>query len=327
MDKIKRNGISVAMATYNGEKYLKQQLDSIYSQDLLPDEVVVSDDGSSDSTLEILEEYHKKYGLTYSINEGQHGVNHNFYRAISLCNKEIIAICDQDDIWLPNKISTTYRKLCEFATDKPTCISSQCYHINSEGKLISETKNQRDTYGYDATLLSYGKNQNRGQGCSLMFNKQLKNIIIKKTTEYPEIKDEILYDGFISFTAALTGNKYNIGKRLMLYRHHSTNVIAKEGQKKEGIITRLSKNDFFCFIPQSRFSRIKKMLTWFSERETDPQAFLLCQKIIYASETSHFNALFSIMKIKELTLMRRFKIFSGTIAMDILKYFLSIYRK
>ena len=108
-----KDKISIAMTTFNGERYLREQLDSLYFQTLLPDEIVVVDDCSVDNTKEILEEYHKKKGLIYYINESNVGVNKNFEKAISLCSGDYIALCDQDDVWFKNKIEQTRRMMQE----------------------------------------------------------------------------------------------------------------------------------------------------------------------------------------------------------------------
>ncbi len=314
--------ISVAIATYNGGHYLKEQLNSIYHQDLIPDEVVVSDDGSTDNTLEILEEFHQIYGLTYSQNPGEHGVNNNFYRAISLCSKDIIAISDQDDIWLPNKLSTSLVKLLELDNSKPACVSSLCNHIDKDGNITKESKADKDTFGYAATLLTYGKHQVRSQGCSLMFNRELANLVLNKITKYPEIKTTMFYDGFISFTAAITGSKYNLGKRLMLYRHHSTNVLAVEGIKSPGIFERIRNNVYYKFIPNIRLKKMPMLLNWFTENEFEENALLLCKKISKISKGPIYWGLLDIMTIKELSIIRKLEIFFGTLAMGIIKLFI-----
>ena len=92
--------ISIAIATYNGEKYLEEQLDSIYAQTYKNIEVIVTDDCSSDKTVEILKKYYKSHGLKYVINETNLGFVKNFEKAISLCRGDYIALSDQDDIWL-----------------------------------------------------------------------------------------------------------------------------------------------------------------------------------------------------------------------------------
>ena len=97
--------VSVVMCTYNGEKYLSRQLDSILNQTYPISELYIQDDYSSDSTISIIQEYQKKYpNIRYSVNSKQKGINENFYSAISKATGDYVAISDQDDIWHPSKI-------------------------------------------------------------------------------------------------------------------------------------------------------------------------------------------------------------------------------
>lgn len=99
--------ISVAMATYNGEQYLREQLESLADQSILPDELVVGDDGSTDRTLEILEEFRKgaPFPVHIHINDSNLGYARNFLATAQRCRGDWIAFCDQDDVWLPNKLA------------------------------------------------------------------------------------------------------------------------------------------------------------------------------------------------------------------------------
>jgi hypothetical protein len=101
------NRISVAMCTYNGALFLEQQLKSIAAQTRLPDELIVCDDRSSDETVAIVKDFAAgaPFKLSLVINPATVGVVRNFSRAIDLCTGELIALCDQDDIWLPNKLA------------------------------------------------------------------------------------------------------------------------------------------------------------------------------------------------------------------------------
>ena len=103
--------ISIAMTTYNGERFLREQLDSLYRQSLMPTEIIVCDDASTDSTTSILEEYKQNHGLTYFVNKARMGYNANFYQAISLCHGNYIALCDQDDVWKEDKLLKTYQTM------------------------------------------------------------------------------------------------------------------------------------------------------------------------------------------------------------------------
>ena len=97
--------ISVAMATYNGEVYLRKQLDSILHQSLPVDEIIICDDQSSDGTVDIIQEYIKQYPHIHLYkNEQNLGYKRNFKKALSLCSKEYIFLCDQDDIWDSDKV-------------------------------------------------------------------------------------------------------------------------------------------------------------------------------------------------------------------------------
>lgn len=101
--------VSVVMCTYNGaSRHLREQLDSIFSQTVLPGEIIVQDDGSTDDTMAVLNEYARKApeGVDVRIfqNTAQQGINRNFFSAMHRSVGELIAVCDQDDIWLPTKL-------------------------------------------------------------------------------------------------------------------------------------------------------------------------------------------------------------------------------
>ena len=222
--------VSIAMATYNGAKYLRDQLESLYSQTIVPDEVIVCDDCSSDGTCEILEEYRQKKGLKYFINEINLGVNKNFEKAIRLCSNPYVAICDQDDVWFAKKIEVLLNKMLEFENGMPCVVSSKSVpFVNSE--INQSCKTEKDSVGVEATLLRTGN----VQGCTLMLNRKMIDLLKSFPKSY---KDVMMYDCYISFVAASCGVKYNIGQALMAYRHHESNVLAKI-QKKRSLFSRI----------------------------------------------------------------------------------------
>lgn len=109
--------ISIAMATYNGEKFIQEQLESLTSQQLLPCELVVTDDGSSDSTLELLQAFAETAPFPVRIHENETnlGYSDNFLKAAKLCTGDWVAFCDQDDVWLPNKLIDAARAIEQHA--------------------------------------------------------------------------------------------------------------------------------------------------------------------------------------------------------------------
>ena len=210
--------VSIAIATYNGGQFLREQLDSLYIQSRKPDEVVVADDCSTDDTQAILEEYHQKKGLKYIVNDTTLGVNRNFEKAIRNCTGNYIAICDQDDVWMPHKIQTCLSKLQEIENDEPACVSSQGIGVD---RNLRETGNNHkvlsDSSGLKANLMG----MHISQGCTMMMNRKL----VEKLKEFPQ--KEFMYDAYIGLLAACIGNKYNISEPLMYYRHHDSNVIGR----------------------------------------------------------------------------------------------------
>jgi glycosyltransferase involved in cell wall biosynthesis len=112
---MRQHKISVAMATYNGHEYLPAQLNSLASQELLPDELVVTDDGSTDGTAELVARFAESapFEVRFYRNETRLGVVRNFERAISLCTGDILFLSDQDDFWLPSKIKDVVARFDE----------------------------------------------------------------------------------------------------------------------------------------------------------------------------------------------------------------------
>lgn len=126
--------ISVVLCTYNGAKFLKEQLDSIVMQSLLPYEVIAQDDGSTDDTMLILQEYAKNYSyIKVFQNEEKHGINPNFFSAIRRASGEFIAISDQDDIWELNKLEIMSHAI----GDKMMCVGRSVPFYNKGDKEVS----------------------------------------------------------------------------------------------------------------------------------------------------------------------------------------------
>jgi hypothetical protein len=106
--------ISIAMATYNGANFLRQQLESFLVQTRLPDELVICDDGSRDETLEILQSFSQEAPFEVYIHRNLQNIGYtaNFDKALRLCTGEIVFLSDQDDVWFPNKIECVVKAFC-----------------------------------------------------------------------------------------------------------------------------------------------------------------------------------------------------------------------
>ena len=211
------------MTTYNGEKYLKEQLDSIYAQTHRNIEVIVTDDCSTDRTVEILKEYEKAHKLKYYINEKNLGFTKNFEKAISLCNGEYIALADQDDIWLAEKIEILLNNIQE-----NLLIHSDCSIIDEENQV----KNQywKKEHGNSICIQNLLFN-NVVTGCTVLFKKELTSIALP----FPNI---IAYhDWWLAICAAKFNKICYTPFPLVQYRQHpdqhtgiksSTNILFQQ---------------------------------------------------------------------------------------------------
>jgi glycosyltransferase involved in cell wall biosynthesis len=126
--------VGVAIATFNGSRFLDAQLRSIFDQTRLPEEIVISDDGSTDDTLSIARSYRaeaKRAGVRLRVvsHKGRSGVAANFAHAVSLSTTDVVALSDQDDVWLPHKLETLTRVV---AAD-PTVLM-----VHSDAELVDE---------------------------------------------------------------------------------------------------------------------------------------------------------------------------------------------
>ncbi|NGZ90282.1 glycosyltransferase family 2 protein [Psychroflexus maritimus] len=215
--------ISIAMATYNGERFLQEQLDSFVAQSRLPDELVVSDDCSTDGTLEILERFAKEAPFEVIINKNKNNLGYagNFNRALELTTGDLVFLSDQDDVWFDNKIEV----MCNHAsnTDKMVLLNDA---------VITDTE-LKDT---GVTQLGQIKSGNLPEslyvlGCSVLIKRQFFKVCL------PIPKGYSSHDGWIVKLAEGLNNKLIIDEPFQYYRRHNSNetsyVVNKKKQLKK----------------------------------------------------------------------------------------------
>lgn len=198
--------VSIAMATYNGADFLQKQLDSIYSQSYTNIEVIVSDDCSTDNTVEILKRYQHAYGLKYYTNSHQFGFVKNFEQAIKLCSGDFIALADQDDIWETNKIEVLLTEI-----KNNLLIHSDCSIIDSNDNILNPSWKKQTGYYFCAENLIF---QNMVTGCTLLFQKDLLN------TALPFPETIAYHDWWLAFCAASQNKISYTEHTLTRYRQH-----------------------------------------------------------------------------------------------------------
>lgn len=202
--------ISVCMATYNGEKYIKEQLISILKQLGDEDEIIISDDHSTDTTLEIIEQLSDSRILVFFNTEK--GYTSNFENALRQVSGDIIFISDQDDIWNPTKV-----EICLEALQSVDLVVSDCQLINSQNEIISLSyfelrKVKKSSWG---NLVKFGY-----LGCCLAFRSEL----LKKALPFPSNRQMCTHDNWLFLVGAFLYRYKVLDERLINYRRHDANV-------------------------------------------------------------------------------------------------------
>ena len=221
--------VSVAMATYNGEKYLEQQIDSILSQLGNDDELIISDDHSSDQTLAIIKKYiSEDHRVKLFMNE-EKGVTSNFENAIKRTQNEIIFLSDQDDVWKPEKVKTVK----DYYEKNPTIqmimsdITVVDNHLNTKIESFYEFRGSRAGVLKNIIKNSY-------IGCAMSFKKELKTKILPIPRNVP------MHDMWIGLVADMNKSALLIPEKLIFYRRHDATVTSVENTSslKEKILWR-----------------------------------------------------------------------------------------
>lgn len=200
---------SIALTTYNGMPYLQEQLDSFSRQTVLPDELIICDDGSTDESIEVCRLFSEtaSFKVKLVINETNLGYTKNFEKVLSMCRNDIIFISDQDDVWYNNKIEIILK---EFEQTECQLIIHDLMYCNSELQSIGETKLER-MRSYTNPINTYVT----GMASAIC------NPFLKLCLPIPE---SISYDGWIHRCAGLIKTKHIVEVVLADYRRHETNV-------------------------------------------------------------------------------------------------------
>ncbi|MDR1195126.1 MAG: glycosyltransferase family 2 protein [Endomicrobium sp.] len=202
--------VSIVMAAYNGQNFLKKQLDSLFMQTYKNIEIIACDDCSTDSTISILKSYSSVKVLQ---NEQNIGFVKTFEKVISAAKGKYIALCDQDDVWLPEKIETLVKEIGD-----NVLIHSDAYLIDESDNIISNTASLKvKKFLRNKTFTDFLKS-NSVTGCTLMLKKELLNTAIPfpKNTQY--------HDWWLAICAAKYGKIKYLDMPLVKYRMHASNA-------------------------------------------------------------------------------------------------------
>ncbi len=209
MNKASNSGISVCIATYNGEKYIAEQLSSIVTQLPHNSEIIISDDNSTDDTLRIIEDFGDSR-ITVIKNNAKAGVVTNFQNAINFSSRQTIYLADQDDIWDPEKIEMTLPSL-----QSNLLICHDCSLINKNGELLKPSlfKTNDAKPGIVKNLA-----RNSYTGCCMAFRRELLDYAL------PFPKKIYMHDIWLGLIAECYGKVSFIDGKLVQFRRHDTTL-------------------------------------------------------------------------------------------------------
>lgn len=207
--------ISVCMATYNGSKYIKEQIDSILPQLGENDELVISDDGSKDDTCSVISSY-KDSRIKLLFNNGKHGFIGNFENALRQCKGDYIFLSDQDDYWKDNKVAVVMEQLKKYAL-----VIHDAEIVDGEGKSMGHTY-YSGMHGSSSFLMNLWKT--RWLGCCMAFSRE----VLDYCLPFPNKIEG--HDYWIGMMGMLKFKYIFISDVLMCYRRHGGNV-SPSGEK------------------------------------------------------------------------------------------------
>jgi glycosyltransferase involved in cell wall biosynthesis len=217
--------LSVALCTYNGHPFLVDQLASIAGQSRLPDELIICDDGSQDDTAAVVQRFTETFPfpVSFSVNARRLGATNNFARAISLCTGDVIALCDQDDLWEAEKLALLEER---FVQDPKLLLAfSDLSIVDPAGQLTERTQWQR---------LQFGRSQQSEVNAGRAFELLLRfNVVTGAALAFRSIlreqvlpiPDGFVHDEWIGLVAAATGGVACIDRPLVRYRQHTSQAI------------------------------------------------------------------------------------------------------
>ena len=214
------NKVAVLLSSYNGELYIKEQIKSVLSQKQVQVDLFIRDDGSSDKTIDLINEFPE-----IRLFRGENlGVGNSFMELIYVVNEEYdyYAFCDQDDIWLDNKLINAIDKIhCETG---PILYCSNQILVDKYGEKLGIRYKKVPDLSYAEILV-----HNHATGCTMVWNKQL-HCILKSKKPSRMLLENRIHDVWVAMVASVCGKIIYDENSYILYRQHGNNVV---GAKKD----------------------------------------------------------------------------------------------
>lgn len=223
--------IDILLATYQGERFLPALLDSLRTQVWKDFRVIAQDDGSTDATLSLLADATADARFSLGNQQAQHlGAIGNFLSLMGQSDAPYCALCDQDDVWLPNRLSAGMTAMhdaeAKYGKDTPLLIHSDCRLIDAEDNVLSPSFFARQGWNPSAVTLPQLLVQNNATGCTMLLNAPLRALV----TAHADSGKLFMHDWFIAKTAAAFGQVICLQEPLVCYRQHGSNVMGASRQ-------------------------------------------------------------------------------------------------
>ena len=248
---------SVALCTFNGEKYLRKQLDSILEQTVAVDEIVICDDLSTDATLSILNQYKETFPNIFKIHANEKNLRSvkNFEKAISLCENEIVFLCDQDDMWIPEKVEVILNQFK--ISPELQVIATNAFIINDDEDML----NVSTIYDIPSKTTKEMKkilffHQNFCTGATMAVRKYFADDLMPFPPE-----NLFHHDEWIALKASLKNQLLFLNDRLIKYRIHQNQLVGGVIFSEQDLQKRLDKIELPAEEMNSKiiFSFLKKV--------------------------------------------------------------------
>lgn len=307
--------VDILLATYNGEKYIDEQLKSIINQSYKNWKLYIRDDGSKDNTCDIVEAYVNNYPdkiIFVKDNKKALGAKLNFGELMKLSKNEYCMFADQDDVWMDNKVSKTLEAMKKMesmhSNITPILVHTDVTVVDEKLKILNDSFFSFQNIDPKRNSLKHLILSNTVTGCTMMLNRALMDKI-----EYIP-KECRMHDWWISLTASAIGKIYTINESTMLYRQHENNTCGVQKHSDEVNISRIKarlKNNIYKKIINDEYRLNIQQIKQFYNTYID---FLSCEdKAILKSFINLRNK--SYLKRKTLIIKNGF--FTGRIKEDI----------
>lgn len=222
----KDNKVAILMSTYNGEKYLSEQIESIIKQTYDNWELFIRDDGSDDKTQEIIRYYSESFGNIHFINDNNiqnKGVVGSFMELLQSVKADYYMFSDQDDYWKSEKVQKTLKlMLSEKDQSVPLCVHTDLQIVNKD--LQSDGLMNGSFVWHSFLYLMFS---NCVTGCTMMINDPLKKMI-----DFKQVNQIYMHDWWIALIASVFGKILYLNEPTILYRQHEGNVVGEAEKSK-----------------------------------------------------------------------------------------------